>query len=374
MRYEAIGKDRTRIPAIGLGAMGFGGFYSTDRSRDDEWVDTVRLAFDQGMTLVDTAEIYGQGHSEELVGRALAGRRKEVYVATKVSPEHLAPADLVASAEASLRRLGIEVIDLYQVHWPNPVIPLDATMRALEDLVRAGKVRHIGLSNFTLQQLRAADGYLGAERVAAAQLEYNLFDRSIEKDYLPYCQAKGIIVIAYSPLDGGQICGGPVKRARLEPVAQRAGCTPGQMALAWITSHAGVVAIPKAGARDHLLANAAAGDLVLPRADLDALDRITANDARTVSVRSIRVVPDEKGHQKIYRTVEEARANAFGFSPSPVQVAEGIRLGEFLKPVRVRPADGTGGFDYDLLEGRVRYWAWVIAFGGQRDIPVLVRQ
>jgi aryl-alcohol dehydrogenase-like predicted oxidoreductase len=375
MIRKTVGQEKASVPAIGIGSMGVGGYFAADRSADEQAIETLRYAFDLGMTLVDTAEGYASGHSEELVGKAIASHDREVFVATKVSPEHLSRAAILQSAESSRERLGVGQIDLLQVHWPNPRIPLEETMAALDFLVQSGTVRAIGLSNFSLRELKDAQRYLGTRKIAAVQVEYNLFDRTIEREYLPWCIEQGISVIAYSPLDQGQICGGPKKRALLEPVAERIGCSLGQLALSWIVGHPGVLAIPKAARREHVALNAAAGEIALSPRDAAEVDSATSASLVEVPVNRIRAVPDDTGQRTVYRTVEEALANASGFVPSPSELAAQMRSGELLKAVRVRPAaSGTPGYDYDLVEGRIRYWAWVIAFDGQRDIPVLVRE
>jgi diketogulonate reductase-like aldo/keto reductase len=352
--------------------MGIGGFFRADRASDQEAADTLRFAFDSGMTFVDTAEGYAEGHSEELVGKAIAGRRNEIYVGTKVAPEHLAKRLLLSAAEESLKRLDTDYLDLLQVHWPNPRIPIEETMDGMESLVGSGKVRHIGLCNFSLNQLRDAQKFLQRTAVAAAQVEYNLFDRSVEAEYIPYCLANNIAIIAYSPLDQGHICGGPKGRYRVEPVAERLGCSLAELALTWIVHHEQVLAIPKAAKREHVTQNARAGSLELSADDLATIDRLTAGKLVEVPVDLVRVVPDDAGQRDVYRTVEEARENPKGFTPSPLELADQMRDGDFLKPVRVRPT--ASGHGYDLIEGRIRYWAWVLAFNGRRDIPVLVRE
>lgn len=374
-RRVAVGGDSTQVPAIGVGCMGLGGYFAADNSSDAETVANLRLALDLGMTFVDTAEVYAAGHSEELVGQAIKGRRDEIYLATKISPEHLRRSDLIAAAEASLRRLNVDCIDLYQVHWPNPDVPIGETMDALGDLVRAGKIRHIGLSNFSLKELEAARSCVGDGGIAAVQVEYNLFDRSIEQNLLPYCRQHGIAVIGYSPLDQGHICGGPDRRAALDKIAAGYGCSPAQLALAWLIRQPGVLVIPKAAKPEHARANAAAGAITIGDEDAAAIDRLTAYEPVEVPVDRIRVVPDDAAQRKVYRTAEEARANIYGATPSPLELARDMQAGEFLKTVRVRPmADPEGRYDYDLIEGRIRYWGWVLAFEGKRPIPVLVRR
>ncbi len=374
MRFKMIGSDQTQVSAIGVGCMGLGGYFNRDNSSDVEALSTLRLAFDQGRNLADTAEVYADGHSEELVGQAIEGRRDKIYVATKVSPEHLDQANLIRSAEGSLKRLKTDYIDLYQIHWPNPKISMEETLGAMETLVRTGKVRHIGLSNFSLKEIQEARKSLETEVIASVQAEYNLFDRSIESALLPYCQEHGIAVIAYSPLDQGHICGGPHRRSQLAPIAAHYGCTVAQLALAWLIRRPSVIAIPKASNPEHVIANATAGEFELSPEDADAIDRITSVNLVEIPVDSIRVISHDT-ERKVYRTLKEAKENIYGFTPSPLELAENIRTCEFLKAIRVRPTyDPQCGYDFDLIEGRIRYWAWVIAFDGENDIPALIRE
>ena len=375
MRYKTIGSDKGSVPAIGVGCMGLGGYFNPDTSADKEVINTLRLAFDHGATFVDTAEVYAGGHCEELVGHAVKNRRHEIYVATKVSPENLYAADLIKAAEASLKRLQTDYIDLYQVHWPNPKIPMEESIAVLESLVNAGKIRHIGLSNFSLKELRKAQSCLKQEIIAAVQVEYNLFDRSIEADLLPYCQDKNIMVIAYSPLDQGNICGSPHRYEMLAPIAKRYNCSVAQLALAWLIRQPGVMVIPKAIKPTHVIANAEASDIELSTADAEKIGHITTRNLIEIPINRIRVVDDTSAQRQVYHTIEEARTNIYGFSPSPTELAADMRAGELLKAVRVRrTSDPACGYDYELIEGRIRYWAWVIAFEGKRDIPVLVRE
>ncbi len=371
----SIGYAGMTVPAMGIGSMGLGGRFSADTSRDQEAVSILRLAFDLGLTLVDTAEVYAAGHSEELVGQALNGHRDAIYVATKVSPENLRRSDLISSAHASLKRLGIERINLYQVHWPNPAIPIEETMDALASLARAGDIQHVGVSNFSLKQLKAARAALGEPGIAAIQMEYNLFDRSIEVDLLPYCRQHGIALLAYSPLDQGHICGGPIRVRPLEALARRNGCSAAQLALSWLTKQPGVVVIPKAATESHLRANAAAATLQITAEDIQEIDELTAFAPLEVPVERIRAVPDDAGDRKVYRTLDEAQDNIYHMTPSPMDLAEDMLAGEFLKTLQVRPIKDPGGrYDYELIGGRIRYWGWVLAFGSQRPIPVLVRE
>jgi len=373
MLHKTIGTTGQRISAIGVGAGGLGGFDRPDRSRDDEALAALSLSFDRGVSFVDTAEVYGGGHSEELVAQAVKGR--DVAVATKVSPENLTPDRMRAALEGSLRRLGRERVELYQVHWSNPSIPIAETMGALDDLAAEGKIGAVGVCNFSMRELEVARTSLRHARLATLQAEYNLFDRSCEREVLPYCERHGITFLAYSPLDQGHICGSSERRDKLAAIARRYECSVGALALAWLVRHAPVVVIPKAARAAHAEQNALAGSLALSESDAAEIDRLTGSAAAIIPVNSVRVVPAETTDRKVYRTLEEAKANIYNMTPSPSELASQMLAGDFLKPVRVRRAETPAdGYEYELIEGRIRYWAWVIAFEGKRDIPVLVRE
>jgi diketogulonate reductase-like aldo/keto reductase len=374
MKYKELGKKHTKIPAIGQGCMGIGGYLSRDALQDDNQIKALRLGIELGMTFIDTAESYGKGHSEELVGRAIEGIRDNVFIATKVSPEHLSYDALLQSAEGSLRRLNTDYIDLYQVHWPNPQVPINETIRAMEQLVRERKIRYIGVSNFSLKELKEAQAAISEYEIVSIQVEYNLFDRTIENSILPYCESEGITTIAYSPLDQGKIASGEERIERLRLIAGKYNVTTAQVALNWLISHPSVIAIPKATNPDHIRENASSADFELSDEDFKEISKIFAQECVYVPTDRIRVIMGGQGNRQVYQTVEEAIENKLGFVPSPVDLAQDIREGEVLKPVRViRSADKTGKYDYDLIEGRIRYWAWVIAHSGEKPIPVYIR-
>ncbi len=198
MRYKQLGNTSATIPAIGMGTMGVGGYFGRDDSRDDHFVSVLEQGIDAGLILIDTAEAYGKGHSEELVGRAIKGKRQDLIVASKVSPDHLRHDEIIKAAEESLGRLQTDYIDLYQVHWPNPSIPIAETMEAMARLVQSGKIRYVGVSNYSLPELKEALTCI--REIAAVQVEYNLFDRTIEEDILPFCKTHSISVLAYDPV------------------------------------------------------------------------------------------------------------------------------------------------------------------------------
>ncbi len=252
------------VPALGMGTWQM----ASDPARRAEELDALRLGLDLGMTLIDTAEMYGSGQAEALVGEAIQGRRDEVFLVTKVLPSHARRRDTIAACEDSLGRLGTDTIDLYLLHWPAPT-PLAETLEAFDDLTRTGKIRSWGVSNFDVAAMAEVLGLPGGSAVAADQVLYNLRRRSIDASLLTFCQDRSIPIMAYTPLGQGGLLTHPVVRA----VALRHEATPAQVALAWVLRHEGIIAIPKAGTVRHVRENRGALDLTLTPADLAELDR-----------------------------------------------------------------------------------------------------
>jgi diketogulonate reductase-like aldo/keto reductase len=245
-----------------------------DSSGDQEAIEALKLGLDLGMTLVDTAEMYGAGHSEEVVAKALDDWRKPVFVASKVSPSHFAHDDLLRSARKSLDRLGMKQMDLYQLHWPNPRIPIAETMKAMERVVRDGLARLIGVSNFSVAQMKEAQAALSREEIVSNQVEYSLVDRAVEKEILPYCQREKLTLIAYSPLGQGRIASGRGGQFKiLDGIAAKLGKSRSQVALSWLLQHDSVVVIPKASDKNHVRENAGVSGWKLGGEDFQEIDR-----------------------------------------------------------------------------------------------------
>jgi diketogulonate reductase-like aldo/keto reductase len=275
MEFKELGKSGTKIPVLGLGTWGIGGLSSRHFGGDDDDVRALKLGFDLDMRFIDTAEVYGGGHSEEVVAKAVKSQRESVFIATKVSPENLRYDDVIRSCQSSLKRLETSFIDLYQVHWPNTSIPITETMKAMEHLVAEGKIRHIGVSNFSVQQTREAQEALSKSTLASNQVEHSLVDRSIEGDLLPYAEKEHITVIAYSPIARGQISkGGRGERWQvLDEIASKYSKTRTQVALNWLIAKKPVVAIPKAASLNHVRENAGAAGWQMSQADQEALNQ-----------------------------------------------------------------------------------------------------
>ncbi len=260
---------KTKLPSgLAVPVLGQGTWYMGDEAhrRADE-IASLRLGLDLGMTLIDTAEMYGDGASEKLVGEAIAGRRDEVFLVSKVLPSNASRNGTIAACERSLRRLGTDCIDLYLLHWRGRT-PFAETIAAFEALQDAGKIRHWGVSNMDVDDMREIERAPGGDAMATNQVLYNLTRRGIEYDLLPRAQDRGLPLMAYSPIEQGRLTEYP----EVQDIADRHGVTPAQVALAWVLRQEGVIAIPKASTPEHVRENRAALDLQLTAEDLEELD------------------------------------------------------------------------------------------------------
>ncbi len=300
MRYVDVGG--TRLSVVGLGTWQFGsrewGYGSS--YAEGEAGRILDRALDLGVNFIDTAEIYGMGESERIVGRALAGRRDEAFIATKIFPLAALPPVVAQRARGSARRLDVNRIDLYQVHWPNPVIPVSTTMAGMRRVMDSGLVAHAGVSNFSLSQWQAAERELG-KPVLSNQVRFSLVDRRPLTELIPWASQNDRLVIAYSPLGQGLLSGRydrdhlpaglraltpqflPENLDRLRPlilrlseIASSHDATPSQVALAWVLRQKNVLAIPGASSVSQLEANVDAANLDLDEAEWQELDQLAA--------------------------------------------------------------------------------------------------
>lgn len=259
MRYMKLAG--CKVPAIGQGTW----YMGEDPARRAAEVAALQQGIDLGMNLIDTAEMYAEGGAEQVVGRAIAGRRDQVFLVSKVYPHNASQRGVPAACERSLTRLGTDVIDLYLLHWRGQY-PLEETVEAFERLREQGKIRHWGVSNFDVDDLSELD----RPACATNQVLYNPIQRGIEFDLLPWSRQRGLPTMAYCPLaQAGKLLQHPL----LHEIAERHGATPAQVCLAWVTREDGVIAIPKAVSPEHVRLNATAAGLSLTSEDLRAIDR-----------------------------------------------------------------------------------------------------
>ena len=271
MQYKDFARTGRKLSEVGLGTyydpLWIASAYAGWRRGSASKVEAISAGLDAGINLVDSAEIY---RSEPIVAKSVRGRKRdELFIATKVWPNHLRRDDLLKAFEGSLRRLGTSYIDLYQVHWPNPRVPIRETMAAMEELVGAGKLMHVGVSNFDLNQMREARSALPRSELSSVQLDYSLIHRNVEREILPYCDKEKIALLAYYPLGHGKL---PTDRG-LDEAMRRTGKTRAQVALRWLAGKPSVFPIPRASKPNHVIENAGASGWELPddaRVELDS--------------------------------------------------------------------------------------------------------
>ena len=261
MTYKELAKTGIEIPEVALGTWQYQG-----------GVEPIRAGMNLGVNFIDTAESYG---TEEVVGDAIRGMRDKVFLASKISPRHFRRRDVLRAAEESLKRLKTDYMDLYQLHWPNYAVPIAETMAAMEDLVEAGKIRFIGVSNFSAREMEKAQAALSKNRIVSNQVRYSLVDRTIEDGLLQHCKAKGITVLAFSPLASGmQNIRTYDQKDVLGTVASETGKSRAQVALNWCIAHDSVIAIFKADKADHVVEDCGSAGWRLGPEQMAALNSI----------------------------------------------------------------------------------------------------
>lgn len=369
LKFKNLGNTKTKISSIGLGTGT--GFKYLNKKRDQDLIYVLQKALDLGINFIDTAEVYFNSHAEDLIGKAFKKDRRKVFIATKFSPEHSSYKEVLKAAEGSLKRLRTDYIDLYQIHWPNPLVSIEETLNALEKLIKSGKIKYIGVSNFSLRQLKEIQKSSKLP-IVSLQTEYNLLERSIEADLLPYCQKNKITVIAYTPLNSGNILITEKFSKIFSALSKKYNKTISQIILNFLISHPEVVAIPATTSIAHLEENTKSADFVLDKNDIQFLSKTFTTKVVNIDTKKIKIAAIDGS---AYKTIEEALTNKLNFFPSPMMLSEDIKKGDFLKPVKIRELqEKEGNFEYELLGGRIRYWAWVIAYNGKKFIPAIIEK
>ncbi|MUH00287.1 aldo/keto reductase [Scytonema sp. UIC 10036] len=253
------------IPVLGMGTWRMG---ENTRHRQSE-INALRHGLDLGLSLIDTAEMYGEGGAEEAIAEAIGDRRSEVFLVSKVYPHNASQQGAIAACERSLKRLKTDYLDLYLLHWRGS-IPLTETLDAFVRLQQAGKIRRYGVSNFDVEDMEEASQLSGGRAIATNQVLYNLMRRGIEWDLLPWCRQRGIPIMAYSPIEQGRL----LNNRTLQSIAQQRGVTPAQVAIAWLLHQENAIVIPKSSRITHVEQNYAALDLKLSVEELATLDTV----------------------------------------------------------------------------------------------------
>ncbi|MBW4680601.1 MAG: aldo/keto reductase [Microcoleus vaginatus WJT46-NPBG5] len=266
------------IPVLGMGTWQMG---ENTRNRQNE-IDALRHGLDLGLSLIDTAEMYGEGGAEEVIAQAITNRRASVFLVSKVYPHNASKRGVIAACERSLKRLKTDYLDLYLLHWRGSV-PLTETLEAFQALQQAGKISSYGVSNFNVADMEEASQLKGGNAIATNQVLYNLMRRGIEWDLLPWCRQQGIPIMAYSPIEQGRL----LKHRELNTIAQKRGVSAAQVAIAWLLHQDNVIVIPKSSRIDHVQENYAALNLKLSDDELTALDAAFPPPNKPVSLEML---------------------------------------------------------------------------------------
>ena len=311
--------------------------------------------------LVDTAEDYGNGQSEFILGRVIHETcipRKHIFIASKVLPGHLHKADVKASCKASIKRMGCEYIDLYQIHWSNPTIDVSEALEAMNELHNEGLIRYIGVCNFSVKELKAV---LSQYKIDSLQMEYNLNNTLLEETHLQLCIDNGIQIIAYSPLDRGVLKYNKGLSV-LTSIANKTNKTIEQIALSYLLQSDIVSCIPETISIEHFNANAAS-DFKLDFTD-------TLKIYETFKAHIIGIFPDKIGVGKTwnYTSLEEVKHNIHHLCPSPAEIAKHMLMYGMLKPIKI----AVDGDRYQIVEGASRYWANILAYGNSKKMPCII--
>lgn len=371
MKYKKLGDTQIMIPAVGQGTTGIGSFSSATQSDIKKKINVIKSGIDIGMSLLDTSDNYEGGFGEYLTSKVIRDCRHDVFLCTKFEPINNSSDGIKKSIERSLKALGTDYIDLYQVHWPNPTIPISETMHALNDLIDQGKILYAGVCNYSLDDIKEASKIMSPERFVSIQAEYNLKNRSIEKDLIPYVNSHKKTLFAYSVFNQGNFNSSASEL--LNRIADKYFVTAAQIVIAWVISNQVVSVIIRSNSMKHTLDNAAASDVNLSTDDINSINDAFLFNIVFVPTTVIEIANyDVDETHIIYSTLEEALKNKENIKPSPQDLANEFLGGRDPLPVELERISNSNRIKYRLTHGRFRYWGWVIAFSGERNIPAII--
>ncbi len=365
--------DGSSISRIALGASGLGSSASSAPGGEEALVSFFRQAVEEGVNVFDTAELYGGGYSESLLGKAFKGRRREsVFISSKFNPGNASRSGVRKAVEGSLKRLDCDYIDLYQLHWPNPFVPFEETWEALSALLAEGKILHAGVSNCSLQELELFWRVSGG-RISAVECCFNASEGSGTGGLLRFCEAQGVLLLAYSPLGQGLINPKDGDSAiEMDALCSLKGCSRQQLLLAWVLAHEGAVPVVRTKSAAHLRDNVKAVSLRLSHEELSLVASAYASGCETVPLERVLVEPVDQ--RPLYFSEDEALANRFDWIPSPSLLAERVRRGSSPLPLRlVMESDGSYRLSpYDFQGEMKKYWAFRLLYGAGAEVPACI--
>lgn len=366
MYKKLFSNTRRLINPLGFGA-GIGGYNKKANYNEKKFHNILDICFDQKVEIIDTSPVYGNGLSEKFIGSFNKRKKEKFFLATKVLPEMCSYKNVFKSIEKSMRRLKVDYIDLIQIHWPNPAISFIETLDAMYELKNKKLVKHIGLCNFSFNEFKKISKYYKKEHIDTIQLEYNLFERSIEKNFIPYCIKNKISVFAYSPLAQGKLANGSKQIDLINSIAQKNNKTASQIVLSWLIKNKNVFAIPNTTNKSNILENTKASTNLIKKNDFNQISKKCSTKVKRVDTKLVFM----SKNKVIFKNLNDAKKNTLNFSPSPIELSKEIKKGIFLKPIRLRRCRYKK-YLYELSEGGLRYWSWIIAKGQSKKIPALI--
>ena len=331
----------------------------------------IKQAYHIGYNFFDTAPVYGKGLSEKYLGSALNLEKKDkCIIATKISPEMLSAKNINKSVLKSKKNLGVDIIDLVQLHWPNPNIDIKESIDALLELKNKNIINGIGICNYDFNEIKKIYKYYKQNILSTFQTEYNFFDRTIENKIKKFLKTKKVHVLAYSPLAQGRIYNGKSQKKILLDLSKKYGLSIDQIVLNWLVSQGKSIPIPNTLNLDRLEKNFSSIQTKIVSKDLLQISEVCNTPIKKLSTQKI--IVKNKLNKKVYTSIKQAKTNKFKMSPSPIELSKKLMVNEKMKPIRVKLEKKGSKTKLFLLEGRLRFWAWVIAFGWKKNIPTLV--
>ena len=347
---------------LGLGT-GTGYTAGSKLGRDD-FCRIFDAAKDSGVNWIDSAEAYSDGYAETIIGDYLKSRPSGFFVASKFSPVNAHPEALKRACERSLLRLNKDCIDLYQFHWMNYSVPLEDTVGALMDLQSAGKISEVGVCNFSISEVELCES-LGL-KVSSNQVEFNLFNRALERGFFEVMERMGVRVIGYSPFDGIATLPPDSERSQvLNQISHKYEASVHNVALSYLTGLGNLHIVYSSTNVSHILRNSEA--LELSKDDAETLDTIFSSTLELVDPGLVKIRTDES--LRFYNNLDDAIENRYGYFPGVVELAEEFKLSENFKPIRVTDLQNDSCYKYELKGGMMRYWGWILANGFSAPIP-----
>ncbi len=365
MKYTNLGNHSDLISKIGCGSL-FKNYTTKDNINIEK---IIHKACELGINFIDTAPVYGSGKIEKIIGTSILKKRDKFFIATKNLPSKNKYHEIISSANSSLKRLKIDNIDLFQIHWPNHNISIEETCEALNKLIKDGKIKYAGVCNSTLKDLKKYNHILD-DKLVSIQNEFNLLERNEYEKLKKFLDNKKITMIGYSPLLNGKLCNGLYQKKILDELEKKYNRNKTEIILNWICSQSkNIVTIPSTLKIQNLISNAESQNFYLSTIDKDIISKKCKTIKKNISPKEIYV---DKSSSSIYYSLADAKKNLLNLNPSPKDLAKEIREKSILKPIKVKLLNKKGKKIYVLNDGILRYWSWLIAYGKEKKIPSLI--